>query len=67
MALELRHDSLEDFLAWEERQPERYERVAGARLRQEALDLDIGLDEVFARVDLTPKRARSKPRKSART
>ena len=29
MALELRHESLEAFLAWEQRQPERYERVAG--------------------------------------
>jgi Uma2 family endonuclease len=29
MALELRHDSLEAYLAWEQRQPERYERVGG--------------------------------------
>lgn len=28
-ALDLRHESLEAFLEWEERQPERYERVGG--------------------------------------
>ena len=28
-ALDFRHVSLDDFLAWEEEQPERYERVAG--------------------------------------
>ena len=28
-ALEVRHQTLADFLAWEEQQPERYERVAG--------------------------------------
>jgi hypothetical protein len=28
-ALEVRHRSLADFLAWEQQQPERYERVSG--------------------------------------
>ena len=28
-ALDLRHRTLADFLAWEEQQPERYERVGG--------------------------------------
>lgn len=29
-ALDLRHQSLEDFLAWERQQPERYERIGGS-------------------------------------